>query len=31
VVETKLREFVSEELFVEEDKDSTQEPHNHRG
>ena len=31
VVEAKLREFVSEELFVEEDKDSAQEPHNHRG
>ncbi len=31
VVEAKLREFVSEELFVEEDKDSTQEPHKHRG
>ena len=31
VVEAKLREFVSESLFVEEDKDSTQEPHNHRG
>jgi NifU-like protein len=30
VVEAKLREFVSEELFVEEDKDSAQEPHNHR-
>ena len=31
VVEAKLREFVSEELFVEEDNDSAQEPHNHRG
>ena len=31
VVEAKLREFVSEELFVEEDKDSAQQPHNHRG
>ena len=31
VVEAKLREFVSEELFVEEDKDSANEPHNHRG
>jgi len=31
VVEAKLREFVSESLFVEEDKDSLQEPHNHRG
>ena len=30
VVETKLREFVSGELFVEEDKDSAQQPHNHR-
>ena len=30
VVEAKLREFVSVELFVEEDKDSAQEPHNHR-
>jgi len=30
VVEAKLREFVSEELFVEEDKDSAQEPHDHR-
>jgi NifU-like protein len=31
VIEARLREFVSEELFVEEDKDSTQEPHKHRG
>ena len=31
VVEAKLREFVSEALFVEEDRDSSQEPHNHRG
>ena len=31
VVEAKLREFVSEELFVEEDKESAQQPHNHRG
>jgi len=31
VVETKLREFVSPELYVEEDKDSAQQPHNHRG
>ncbi len=31
VVEAKLREFVSDELFVEEDRDSTQQPHNHRG
>jgi NifU-like protein len=30
VVEAKLREFVSKELFVEEDKESAQEPHNHR-
>jgi len=30
VVEAKLREFVSSELFVEEDKDSAQQPHNHR-
>jgi len=30
VVEAKLREFVDDELFVEEDKDSVQEPHNHR-
>jgi len=30
VVEAKLREFVTEELFVEEDKESAQEPHNHR-
>jgi len=31
VVEAKLREFVSEALFVEEDKESAQQPHNHRG
>jgi len=31
VVEAKLREFVTEELFVEEDKESAKEPHNHRG
>ncbi|MHC4557167.1 MAG: Fe-S cluster assembly protein NifU [Planctomycetota bacterium] len=31
VVEAKLREFVSEELFVEEDKDSADQMHNHRG
>jgi NifU-like protein len=31
VVEAKLREFVSEDLFVEEDKESAQQPHNHRG
>jgi NifU-like protein len=30
VVEAKLREFVSGELFVEEDKESAKEPHNHR-
>jgi NifU-like protein len=30
VVEAKLREFVAEELFVEEDKESAQQPHNHR-
>ena len=30
VVEAKLKEFVSEDLFVEEDKESAQEPHNHR-
>jgi NifU-like protein len=30
VVEAKLREFVDKELFVEEDKDSAQQPHNHR-
>jgi NifU-like protein len=31
VVEAKLREFVSEELFVEEDNESAQQPHEHRG
>jgi NifU-like protein len=31
VVEAKLREFVSEDVFVEEDKESAQQPHNHRG
>jgi len=31
VVEAKLKEFVSKELFVEESKDSANEPHNHRG
>jgi len=31
VVEAKLREFVTKELFVEEDKDSANQPHNHRG
>ncbi|MHC4538080.1 MAG: Fe-S cluster assembly protein NifU [Planctomycetota bacterium] len=30
VVEAKLKEFVSEELFVEEDKESELQPHNHR-
>ena len=30
VVEAKLREFVFEQLFVEEDKESAQQPHNHR-
>ena len=30
VVEAKLKEFVSEELFVEEDKESAEQPHNHR-
>jgi len=30
VVEAKLREFVSEALFVEEDTDSSQQPHNHK-
>ncbi len=29
VVEAKLREFVSKELFVEEDKESAAQPHNH--
>lgn len=31
LVEAKLKEFVSETLFVEEDKDSANEPHEHRG
>jgi len=31
VVEAKLREFVSEELYVEEDKDSAIQQHDHRG
>jgi NifU-like protein len=31
VVEAKLREYVSEELFVEEDTESAEQPHNHRG
>ena len=30
VVEAKLREFVTDGLFVEEDKDSANQPHNHR-
>jgi NifU-like protein len=30
VVEAKLKEFVSEDLFVEEYEDSRQQPHNHR-
>jgi NifU-like protein len=30
VVEAKLREFVSDGLFVEEDKESSQQPHEHR-
>jgi NifU-like protein len=30
VVEAKLREFVFEQLFVEEDKESANQPHNHR-
>ncbi len=30
VVEAKLREFVSDEIFVEEHADSAQQPHNHR-
>jgi NifU-like protein len=31
VVEAKLREFVSADLFVEEDRDSAGQPHNHIG
>jgi NifU-like protein len=31
VVEAKLREYVSESLFVEEDAESASQPHNHRG
>jgi NifU-like protein len=31
LVAAKLKEFVSEDLFVEEDKESAQEPHDHRG
>ncbi len=30
VVEAKLREFVDKDLFVEEDRDSANQPHNHR-
>jgi NifU-like protein len=30
LVEAKLREFVSQSLFVEEETDSAQQPHNHR-
>ena len=30
VVEARLREFVSESLFVEEQDDSTQQPHEHK-
>jgi NifU-like protein len=31
VVEAKLREFVSESLYVEEETDSSKQPHKHRG
>jgi len=31
VVEARLREFVDEEMFVEEDKESANEPHEHKG
>ena len=31
VVEAKLREYVSEDLYVEEEKDSSQQPHEHKG
>jgi len=31
VVEARLREFVGPELYVEEDKDSADQPHHHRG
>jgi NifU-like protein len=31
VVQAKLREFVSDGLYVEEDKDSAAQPHDHRG
>ncbi len=30
LVEARLKEFVSEDLFVEEDKESANQPHNHR-
>jgi NifU-like protein len=30
LVEARLREFVSEDLFVEEDRESANQPHNHR-
>ncbi|MHC4488087.1 MAG: Fe-S cluster assembly protein NifU [Planctomycetota bacterium] len=31
LVEARLKEFVSNDLFVEEQSDSSQQPHNHRG
>jgi NifU-like protein len=31
LVEAKLREFVTDELYVEEDKESAEQPHEHRG
>ena len=31
IVEARLREFVSDEIFVEEDKDLSQKPHDHKG
>jgi NifU-like protein len=31
VVEARLKEFVDEEMFVEEDKESANEPHEHKG
>jgi len=31
VVQARLREFVSDHIFVQEQGDSTQQPHNHRG
>ena len=31
MVETKLREFVSPDLYVEEDSESAKEPHEHKG